>query len=176
MLILHQLKTSATGGGGGGVGTLAEGHRDWEERAVPLLNYTLAFALQLRKITENLSQFYRMVLDNNRCRLRRLFRGSLDWPAERQSSSITRGWLQTALGRHRCLPNCQTKGFPESANFESKLSVNALMLSAKNGIPKYSWIRLQLMYQGALVAMRRHLDQTLRCNILEDSHLYSHRR
>jgi hypothetical protein len=34
----------------------AEGLRDWGRRAVPLLNYTLAFALQLRKITENLSQ------------------------------------------------------------------------------------------------------------------------
>jgi hypothetical protein len=36
--------------------TSAEGLRDWGRRAVPLLNYTLAFALQLRKSTENLSQ------------------------------------------------------------------------------------------------------------------------
>jgi hypothetical protein len=35
--------------------------------ALPLLNYTLAFALQLRKSTENLSQDRRIVLDINRC-------------------------------------------------------------------------------------------------------------
>jgi hypothetical protein len=31
----------------------AEGLHDWGRRAVPLLNYTLAFALQLRKSTED---------------------------------------------------------------------------------------------------------------------------
>jgi hypothetical protein len=67
-------------------------------------------------------------------------------------------WLQSALGRHTCLPSCRTKGFPASANFESKLSVNALMWSAKKGIPKSSLICLLPTYQGALVAMRRHLD------------------
>jgi hypothetical protein len=36
--------------------TSAEGLHDRGRRAVPLLSYTLAFALQLRKITENLSQ------------------------------------------------------------------------------------------------------------------------
>jgi hypothetical protein len=35
---------------------LAEGLHDWGMRAVPLFSYTLAFALQLRKSTENLSQ------------------------------------------------------------------------------------------------------------------------
>jgi hypothetical protein len=34
--------------GGGGI-TSAEGHHDWGRRAVPLLNFPLAFALQLRK-------------------------------------------------------------------------------------------------------------------------------
>jgi hypothetical protein len=34
----------------------AEGLHDWGRRAVPLLNYTPEFALQLRKSTENLSQ------------------------------------------------------------------------------------------------------------------------
>jgi hypothetical protein len=42
-------------GGGGGI-TLTEGLHDWERRAVALLNYTLAFALQRRKSMENLSQ------------------------------------------------------------------------------------------------------------------------
>jgi hypothetical protein len=27
-------------------------------------------------------------------------------------------WLQSALGRHRCLPSCLTKGFPASDNFD----------------------------------------------------------
>jgi hypothetical protein len=67
-------------------------------------------------------------------------------------------WLQSALGRHRCLPSYRTKGFPASADFESKLSVRALMWSAKNGIPKSSWICLLPTYHGALVAMRRHVN------------------
>jgi hypothetical protein len=46
---------------------LAEGLHDWGMRAVPLFSYTLAFALQLRKSTENLSQdtnrlLYRLLL------------------------------------------------------------------------------------------------------------------
>jgi hypothetical protein len=45
-----------------------------------------------------------------------------------------------------------------SPNFKSKLSVCALMWSAKIEILKSLWIHLLLMYQGALVAMRRHLD------------------
>jgi hypothetical protein len=47
---------------GGGI-TLAKGLHDWGTRAVPLLNYALAFALQLMKITENLSQGSRVVGD-----------------------------------------------------------------------------------------------------------------
>ena len=35
-----------------------------------------------------------------------------------------------------------TKGFPTSANFESKLLVRTTMWSAKNGTPKSSWIFL----------------------------------
>jgi hypothetical protein len=34
---------------------LAEGLHNWGRQAVPLLNYTLVFALQLRKITQHLS-------------------------------------------------------------------------------------------------------------------------
>jgi hypothetical protein len=51
---------------GGGI-TLAEGLRDWGWRAVSLLNYTLAFALQLRKSTENLSQGGRVVCCRGTC-------------------------------------------------------------------------------------------------------------
>jgi hypothetical protein len=137
--------------------TSAEGLHDRWRRAVPLLNCTLAFVLQLWESTENLGQGSRVVGNYSVRRLGRLFRDSLIWPAEHQSTSVTRGWLQSALGRHRCLPSCRTKGFPASANFESKLSVSVLMWSAKNGIPKSSWICLLLTHQGALVAMRRHL-------------------
>jgi hypothetical protein len=45
-------------------------------------NYTLAFASQLRKSTENLSQGSWLVSDASLRRLGRLIRGSLDWPAE----------------------------------------------------------------------------------------------
>jgi hypothetical protein len=40
---------------------------DGGRRAVPLLNYTLEFALQLKKSTENFSQGSRIVLDTTRC-------------------------------------------------------------------------------------------------------------
>jgi hypothetical protein len=133
----------------GGI-TLAEGLHDWGRRVVPLLNYTPAFALQLRKSTDNLSLANRLVGDYSLRRIGRLFKDSFDWPAEGQFTS--------ALDLHKCLPSCRTKGFPASAIFESKLSVNALMWSAKNGIPRSSWICLLPMYQGQLVAMRRHLD------------------
>jgi hypothetical protein len=55
------LKTSETWEGS----ILAEGLRDWESRAVPFFDCTLAFALQLRKSTENLSHGRRSVLDTN---------------------------------------------------------------------------------------------------------------
>jgi hypothetical protein len=42
---------------------LAEGLHDWGMRAVPLISYILAFALQLRKSTEKLSQDSRLVLN-----------------------------------------------------------------------------------------------------------------
>jgi len=48
--------------------------------------------------------------------------------------------------------------FPTSANFESKLSVRALMWSANSGTPKSSRICLLLTCQGASVARQRHLD------------------
>jgi hypothetical protein len=43
--------------------TSSEGLRDWGRRAVPLLNYTLAFALKPKKSPENLSQRGRVVGD-----------------------------------------------------------------------------------------------------------------
>jgi hypothetical protein len=52
------------------------------------------------------------------------FRDSLDCPADHYSFSVNCGWLQVVFGRHKCFPSCRTKGFPASANFESKLSDN----------------------------------------------------
>ena len=40
------------------------------------------------------------------------------------------------LGQSRYLPICRTKGFPASANFESKLSVRTLTWSASSRTPK----------------------------------------
>jgi hypothetical protein len=57
---------------GGGGNTSAEGLHDWGRRVVPLLNYTLAFALQLRESTENLCQCSRVVGDYSLRRLGRL--------------------------------------------------------------------------------------------------------
>jgi hypothetical protein len=45
-----------------------------------------------------------------------------------------------------------------SLHQQSKLSINPLTWSAKNGIFKSSWICPLLLHQGELAAMRRHLD------------------
>ena len=57
------------------------------DRALPF-NYALEFALQLRKITENLSPSSRKMLDTvHPVDLIALFMGSLGWPADIQSLS-----------------------------------------------------------------------------------------
>jgi hypothetical protein len=83
-----------------------------EAGRAPFFNYTLVFALQLRKSTENLRPGNRLVLRHQLRRLGRLFRSALDWPAEVLSSSVASGWLEPALGRHKCHTGCRTKGFP----------------------------------------------------------------
>jgi hypothetical protein len=138
---------SATSGRGEII--LAEGLHNWGRRAVLLFNYTLAFALQLRKIRKT------SVSVAEQCETLIVV---TTWPTEHQSSSVNRGWHQTSLGRQKCFPGCRTKGCPPSANFGSKLSINVLMWSAKNEIPKSSWISLLQTCQAALVAMRKHLD------------------
>jgi hypothetical protein len=82
----------------------------------------------------------------------------LDWPA-----GPCRPWLSpqatgSTLGHLKYLLSCHTRGFPTSANFESKLAVRALMWSANSGTPTSSCIGLLLTYQGAQEARRRHLD------------------
>jgi len=127
---------------------------------------TLTFALQLRKITENLSQGNRMVLGcsaPNAIHLVDLANvgDGLDWPAAPCRPWLLRQGTGLTLGQLKYLPSCRTRGFPTSANFESKLSVGALMWLANSGTPRSSCICLLLTYQEAPVARRRHLD----CNI-----------
>jgi hypothetical protein len=115
--------------------TLTEGLHDWGRRAVPLLNYILAFALQLRKSTENLRQESRL---NIRCADLAVFLGTASAGLLNIIHLCYTWVIQSALGRHKCLLSYRTKGFPASASFESQLSVSALMWSAKNVIPKSS--------------------------------------
>ena len=63
----------------------------------------------------------------------------LDWPA-----CPYRPWLSheapgSTLFQCKYLPNCFTKGFPTSANVESKLAVRAVMWLAKTGTPRSLW-------------------------------------
>jgi hypothetical protein len=121
--------------------------------------YTLAFALQLRKIKENLSQGIRKALGfmgPNAIRLVDLAIAGdgLDWPAgpcrpwlSPQATGSTLGWL-------KYLPSCRTRVSPTSANFESKLAVRALIWSANSGTRRSSYICLLLTYQGAPLARR----------------------
>jgi hypothetical protein len=122
----------------GGEITSAECLHDWGRRAVPLFDYTLAFALQLRKSTENLSQGSRVVGDYS---LRRL--GRLLGTASAGLLSISAPWFpvgdfsQPLVGAS-VFQVAELRGSPHQLTFESKLSVSALMWSVKNGIPRYS--------------------------------------
>jgi hypothetical protein len=44
----------------------------------------------------------------------------------------------SAVSQRKYLSSCRNKGFPTSANFESKLAVRALMWSVSSGTPKSS--------------------------------------
>jgi hypothetical protein len=101
-----------------------------------LLNYTLEYALQLRRSMENLILGSWVIGCYSLCQLGHLFRDSLDWPAEDQSSLDARRWLQSALGQHKGLPSSWTKKFPASANSELKFSGSALVWLLKNIAPK----------------------------------------
>jgi hypothetical protein len=108
---------------------------------------------------ENLGQSIQLALDTSRSvDLASFLEAASTCLLSISPPSVVHGWLQSALSWHKCLPCCRNKGFPAPANFQSKLSVNALTWSAKNGIPKYSWICPSPTYQGALVAMWKHLD------------------
>jgi hypothetical protein len=133
-------------------------------RAVPrLCIYTLAFDLQQTKSTVNLSQGIRRALGwtgPNAIRLVDLAIAGdgLDWPAGPCRPWISPQAMGSTLGQLKYLPSCRTRGFPTSANVESKLAVRALMWSANGSTPRSSCVCLLLTYQGAPVARRRHLD------------------
>ena len=125
-------------------------------RAVPRLCIKYpGFALQLTKITENPSQGNRRVFSwsaPNAIRLVDLATAGdgLDWPAVPCHPWLSRQATGSTLGQLKYLPICRTRGFPTSANFESKLSVRALMWSANIGTARSSCICLLLTYQGTL--------------------------
>jgi hypothetical protein len=98
---------------------VAEGLHDWWRQAMPLLNYTLAYALQLRKSTENLSQGSRAATGLLVALTWLSFEGR---PRLVCCTSVHLGYPGD-FSRHKCPPSCRTKGFTASANFESKLSV-----------------------------------------------------
>jgi hypothetical protein len=136
----------------------------WRE-SVPcpdFASYTLVFALQLRKITENISRGIRKALSwqaPNTIRLVDLAieNDGLEWPAGPCSPWLSRQATRSTTGQRKYQPSCRTRGFPTSANFESKLAVRALTWSANSGTPRSSYVCLLLTYQGATVKRRRHL-------------------
>jgi hypothetical protein len=128
-----------------------------------LISYTLAFALQLRKITKNLIQGSRKVLGCSAPNTIRLVDlaitvDGLDWPASSCHPWLAPRSTESTLGQRRYLPSCLTRGFSTSANFEWKLAVSVLTWSAKSGTLRSSCICLLLTFQGAPVARETHLD------------------
>jgi hypothetical protein len=133
-----------------GGGTLVEGLHVLGRQAVSLLNCTPPFGVKLRKSKENFTRGSSVVKRYSLSRFGCISRDSLSMPARHLFISVTCGGLQSALGRHKCFPSYRTKGFPALSNFQSKLSVSALMWSAKNGIPRPSYICQFPAYQDAV--------------------------
>jgi len=84
------------------------------------------------KITENLSHGIRKGLGWPALNAIRLVDlaitgDGLDWPAGPCRLWLSRQATGSTLGQRKYLPSCRTRGFPTLANFESKLSVRALM-------------------------------------------------
>jgi hypothetical protein len=78
---------------------------------------TLVFALQLRKITENLSQGNRMALGCSGPNAIRfvdlaIAGDGLDWPALPCRPWLSRQAMGSTLGHLEYLPSCRTRGFP----------------------------------------------------------------
>ena len=130
--------------------------RAWGRDCEPCPNFvsnTPTFALQLRKITGNLSQGNRTALGwsvpSTICLVDLAIAGDgLGWPAVPYHPWLLRQAMESTLCQRKYMPSCRTRGFPTSANFESKLLVRALMWSANSGTPRSSCICLLIMYQG----------------------------
>jgi len=123
-------------------------------------SYTLAFSLQLKKSRKpSVRVAETRSADPNAIRFvdMAIVGDGFDWPAAPCRPWFSRQATGSTLGQRKYLPNCRTMGFHTSDNFESKLSVRALMWSAKNGTPRSSCICLLRTHQGTAVARRRHL-------------------
>jgi hypothetical protein len=92
--------------------TSVEGLHDCGGRAVPLLNYTLAFALQLRKSTESLSQGSRVVANYSLRRRGCLFMDSLGWPAEHSPPRLPVGDFSQPLVGPGAFQVAELRGSP----------------------------------------------------------------
>jgi len=82
----------------------------------------------------------------------------LELPAGSCRPWLSRQTTGSTIVQFKCLPSCRNREFPTSADFESKLSVMALMWSANSGTPRSWCIYLLITYQGAKIVRRRHLD------------------
>jgi hypothetical protein len=85
--------------------TLVECLHEWKKLAMPLLNYTLAFTLQLSKITGNLRQGSRLA-KTPLCPNLSPLNGE---PRLAYRASVHFGWptgVQSVPGRHKRLPDC----------------------------------------------------------------------
>jgi len=143
----------------------ADAPGSWECGPCPdLALYTLTFALQLMKITENFIQCNRKALGFSVPIATGLFELVIagNWLDCRPW--LTRQAMVSTHGRRKFLKICHTCWFTLSDNFESKLSVRAVKLSANSVTPRSSCICLLLTYQGAPVAIRRHLVSNS-CNL-----------
>ena len=94
-------------------------------------SYTLAFALQLRKITENLSQFSRKALGLSAPNAIRLVDlaiagDGLDWLAGYCRPWLTPQATVSTLGQRICRVPVQW-GSPRQLTFESKLAVRGVL-------------------------------------------------
>jgi hypothetical protein len=110
---------------------------------------TLAFALQLRKIMEILSQINGKAFGSSAPKAIRLVDlaiagNGLDWPAVPCRTWLSRQATWSTLGQRKYLPSCRTRGFPTSANFESKLAVRAVIWTTNSGTPRSLCICLLL--------------------------------
>jgi hypothetical protein len=141
------LTASATRRGRGIIS--GEGLHDWGRRAVPLSNYTLAFAIQLKKSTESLVRVAEWLETTRYADLVPFWATataglpSISWPrlpgGDFSQPSVGTGAFQVA----------GLRGSLHQVTFESKLSVGTWKWCAKNWIPRSSWVCLLPTYEGA---------------------------